>query len=126
MVKIMRVLVVVGLLFAFSKVTAEDVAPVEIEQEKLVDLAQVAPQEDVVKVAQVEPKEELDETVVQVAQTEVKAPVEDSVQVASIDEEVLDAAEKVLTEDPATQVATADQEFDLNFDDFEFSEEEEV
>ena len=119
----MRVLIVFGLFYAGTSVVAEDVTSVSIEQEKSVAVAQVEPKEEVV-VAQVEPKEE---PVVQVAQADVKESIEDSVQVADIadiDQEILEAAEKVLAEDPATQVATAEQEFDLNFNDFEFDEEE--
>lgn len=129
MVKVLKMLVVLGLFCSASQIMAEDALSTEVKQEAFSVVAQVEPQEKAVKVAKAEIAEEAvlgldEEPVAVVADATVKSPVEDPVQVANIDEEILEAAEKVLSEDAATQVATVDKEYDLNFDDFEFDEED--
>lgn len=128
MVKVLKMLVAVGLFCSATYLVAQEAALATQEQDASVVVAQADTKDEAVAVAQTEVVAEVapvvEEPAVVVADTDVKSPVEDAVQVANIDEEILEAAEKVLAEDAATQVATVDKEYDLNFDDFEFDEED--
>ena len=130
MVKMMRFAMVFVLLSASLQLMAEDVdqtvdaAPAEKVFEEQAVQAQLAP----VVVADAKTAEKPQEDLVQVAAADA-APteiIEDATQVASIDDELLDAADKILGDDVAAQLAgiTDDSDFDLNFEDLDFDEEE--
>ena len=139
MVSMIRGMVFVGVLFFFSNVMAEDAAVTQ-ELEKAPQVAEAVKAQEIaieeapvivadatkdVSTSVVAPAKKMEENAVQIADAGSEVVSEEVPQVAALEEEILEAAEKALAEDPATQLATAEDGFNLDFEDFEYDELEE-